>query len=782
MANINSCLILTILSILVIDATSQEVASNDVFATTTFRTNTLQSGDLGTDKEQTANSSNTARGMLNNLIGFNGSTMALDGIKDTFFKNLKFGRKFSPKDCLLCRFSASLVQYAVQTTRGKKKVQDIARTICVNARYESEDVCSSIAKLFTGEVTKVLAYALFTPDQICGLLSDNHCGHIYDPFADWTVSLEASEYIDLDMLHQYGIDEKLHQLDQKSKSQSSKYKVIHISDTHVDLNYAEGSISDCEEPLCCQATSAKATGNLNRLDNVLDDKGPTFKNIEFRTADKDGKAGHWGSYSNCDIPIRTFEQLLINLNDTIKKHHDIAYIIWTGDIQPHDVWKQSNETATKTFDAVFELVNEYLPEVKIFPTLGNHEMIPVDSFSPSNLWNIAEDDSPKWVYREFDKFWHKWLPRTVDSTILKDGNYAAIVRPGLKVISLNTNYCHDKNFWLFINSTDPGNQLQWLVHELQISELLQEKVHIIGHIPPGADDCLKVWSKNFNRIIRRYKHTVTAQFYGHTHYNEFEIFYDRQIQTNVSLATQNQSDYINAPLVPKSEPTKEELMEAASWTQVEPISVGFIGPSATTFIGLNPSYRIYTINPLQDFMPIDFDTYYLNLTTANEMVKRVTVTKTSHGKKNTKSFPLDAKHMEAFDDVIKLSWVHAGSFSHTFNIPDTTPESMHKLITSMSKKMFIKERVSDSLKSLMSRVSEEEDQRNHWKREPEKDDDLYKLYRLYNSYSDLFGPKQYAQCDSECRKLFLCRYLKGESHNSTLCIKYIQGGQESITV
>jgi len=37
---------------------------------------------------------------------------------------------------------------------------------------------------------------------------------------------------------------------------------------------------------------------------------------------------------------------------------------------------------------------------------------------------------------------------------------------------------------------------------------------------------LKVWSRNFYKIISRYESTVTAQFYGHTHYDEFEMFYD----------------------------------------------------------------------------------------------------------------------------------------------------------------------------------------------------------------------------------------------------------------
>lgn len=47
-----------------------------------------------------------------------------------------------------------------------------------------------------------------------------------------------------------------------------------------------------------------------------------------------------------------------------------------------------------------------------------------------------------------------------------------------------------------------------------------------GHIPPGASDCMKVWSRNYYEIVERYEDTITAQFYGHTHADEFEMFYD----------------------------------------------------------------------------------------------------------------------------------------------------------------------------------------------------------------------------------------------------------------
>lgn len=137
-----------------------------------------------------------------------------------------------------------------------------------------------------------------------------------------------------------------------------------------------------------------------------------------------------------------------------------------------------------------------------------------------------QDISISWLYDELDTLWRRWLPASVSHTIRRGAFYSVLVRPGFRVISLNMNYCNNKNWWLLLNSTDPATELQWFIYELQSAEFSNEKVHVVGHIPPGHPDCLKVWSRNFYSIIARYESTVTAQFYGHTHFDEFEVFYD----------------------------------------------------------------------------------------------------------------------------------------------------------------------------------------------------------------------------------------------------------------
>lgn len=56
------------------------------------------------------------------------------------------------------------------------------------------------------------------------------------------------------------------------------------------------------------------------------------------------------------------------------------------------------------------------------------------------------------------------------------GFYTVQIQPGLRLVSLNMNFCARENYWLMVNSTDPADQLQWLVHILQEAEDKGEKV------------------------------------------------------------------------------------------------------------------------------------------------------------------------------------------------------------------------------------------------------------------------------------------------------------------
>jgi len=114
-----------------------------------------------------------------------------------------------------------------------------------------------------------------------------------------------------------------------------------------------------------------------------------------------------------------------------------------------------------------------------------------------------------------------------------------------------------------------------------------------------------------------------AQFFGHTHQDEFEIFYDHDHSPN-------------------------------SISQFRPTNVAFIGPSVTTFGNVNPGYRIYTVDGNYEgssYQVLDHETYFMNLTEAN--INR------------------DSKPLEFF-----LSY----SARNAFPIMDLTPEQLHNLV------------------------------------------------------------------------------------------------------
>ncbi|EEC06961.1 sphingomyelin phosphodiesterase, putative, partial [Ixodes scapularis] len=131
-------------------------------------------------------------------------------------------------------------------------------------------------------------------------------------------------------------------------------RVLHLSDTHVDMGYEEGSLANCEEPLCCRANDGRP-------------RGPEHV-----------AAGHWGYFKHCDIPPRTFENMLKHIRDCQK----IDYVIWTGDSVAHDYWNTSRESNLAVIDYTTKTLAKYLDPsgVTVFPALGNHEGEPSDRY------------------------------------------------------------------------------------------------------------------------------------------------------------------------------------------------------------------------------------------------------------------------------------------------------------------------------------------------------------------------------------------------------------------
>ncbi|XP_034937352.1 sphingomyelin phosphodiesterase-like isoform X4 [Chelonus insularis] len=447
----------------------------------------------------------------------------------------------SKVSCTACKAGAGLLQYYIKNGKSDEDIMKNIYQFCVSLRIQSSRVCHGVTLLFGGEVIHVLKQVNMEPAQICSFVIGDACDDAYNPQHEWEVAFPP--------VNKPPISPPNPPIDN-----APTFKVLHISDTHYDPYYHEGANAQCNEPLCCRLTNGLAH-------------------------EPGAAAGRWGDYRKCDTPKRTVDHMLNHIKQT---HSDIDYILWTGDLPPHDVWNQTREENLKILRDTAIQMAETFPGIPIFPALGNHESAPVNSFPPP-LSTPDDDSSISWLYNELDKQWRRWLPAGVSHTVRRGAFYSVLVRPGFRIISVNMNYCNNKNWWLLINSTDPVSELQWLVYELQGAEMNGEKVHIIGHIPPGHSDCLKIWSRNYYHIINRYESTITAQFFGHTHYDEFQLFYDI-------------SDFSRA------------------------LSIAYIGPSVSPYYDLNPGYRIYYVDgdhSKTTRLVVDHESWVMNLKEAN---------------------------------------------------------------------------------------------------------------------------------------------------------------------
>ncbi|OAD57535.1 Sphingomyelin phosphodiesterase [Eufriesea mexicana] len=381
----------------------------------------------------------------------------------------------SKVSCTACKAGAGLIQHYIKIGKNDEEIMNSIYQFCVSLNIQSPRVCQGVSLLFGAEVIYVLKQVDMGPAQICSFVIGDACDDTYNPIHEWEVAFPPE------------------------KKPPVKPPVP---------PQEEGTNADCNEPLCCRFTN-----------------GPPRSSA---TA-----AGRWGDYRKCDTPKRTVEHMLKHIADT---HSDIDYILWTGDIPPHDVWNQTREENLNVLHETVTQLIEMFPGIPIFPALGNHESAPVNSFPPPF---VPKENDISWLYDALDKHWRRWLPAV--------------------------------------------SELQWLVYELQGAEMNNEKVHIIGHIPPGHSDCLKVWSRNYYQIINRYESTITAQFFGHTHYDEFQLFYD-----------------------------VADLGRA--------VSIAYVGPSVTPYTDLNPGYRIYYVDgdhPKTTRMVVDHETWVMNLKEAN---------------------------------------------------------------------------------------------------------------------------------------------------------------------
>lgn len=336
----------------------------------------------------------------------------------------------------------------------------------------------------------------------------------------------------------------------------STFKILQISDIHLDPFYLENAIVECSDQICCR--QLPNTTNVTNL------------------------SGYWGTLASCDIPFRTAEQMAIFASQNL----EVDLVLWTGDNSQHDMEKTSSQNINNTL-ILTNLFKQYFPNISVYPALGNHESAPKEvwdfNYDPNVYFNAEEklyEQDQLDFENTFTSAWQQWIGADAASQFDKNGFYSSYNEQyQLRIISLNTFACHENNYYLLLDPTDPGGMLAWLQGALSQSEENNENVYIIGHIPPSCVDCYPQWSNRFSALVERYSHIIRGQYFGHLHSDSFFVY----------------KSFLN---------------------KTETVQMGFLAPSLTTKFKRNPSFRIYEID-MDTKLPVNYQNYELNLTKAN---------------------------------------------------------------------------------------------------------------------------------------------------------------------
>ncbi|CAJ0583928.1 unnamed protein product, partial [Mesorhabditis spiculigera] len=435
--------------------------------------------------------------------------------------------------CGLCRLLVDFVQIAIKSNRTDEAIMKDVEALCRNLNVEQPHVCNSIVQMFGPEIIFVLQRAVFTPDEICGgLVAD--CGHSENPLQEmWNMT----------------IPEGKPPVKPWPTVPSGKptMRVLHLSDIHIDRWYSVGSDSDCN--------NGKGIDAFGTYALCCREYPPTAANREQKASKS--PAGPWGATARCDIPYQTFDSAMRYINRTEK----FDYIMVTGDFEAHDMWDYTRERTKANIENITAVLREYFPHTPIYQTIGNHEGVPMDGM-PAHTMDGYDTHSPEWLYKELADQWKPDITAKAYNDVIYRASYSIYIKPNLKLVSLNSVYCSAFNFFMYL-----------------------DQVHIISHIPTGDGYCLKGWASNYYKIVNRFENTIAAQFFGHTHNDHFEVFYE--------------------DFNPKGRPTH----------------FNFIAGSLTTYDFMNPSYRIYTIDGAytgSTYTVIDAETYWGDVNEANK--------------------------------------------------------------------------------------------------------------------------------------------------------------------
>ena len=293
------------------------------------------------------------------------------------------------------------------------------------------------------------------------------------------------------------------ELKPKNPTKKQTYKILTITDFHIDPYYQVGAPRICDnEVICCRNTSIPKPGHEN------------------------ARAGKWSSGNDCDIPPHTADAMLRFANKTVSP--DMIYYL--GDNEGHNIDSITKDDNNKVASIIGKMIKKNFPKTPSFIAIGNHETFPVDVFD-------VNSENDQWLFDGLEKGFKEIIPDLALKQLKMRGFYSFYLKEkNLRIISIFSQTYDSLNLYLLGRQFDPMGQIAWLRETLEEAERTGEDVHIISHIPFGSSTCFVPWAEIINALINRYRNVITNIFSGHTHWDEIKLIKDFRDEQKPILA------------------------------------------------------------------------------------------------------------------------------------------------------------------------------------------------------------------------------------------------------
>lgn len=494
----------------------------------------------------------------------------------------------SGTNCTKCASALKVGQTLAR--QSPQEVPSMLVELCTKYSYKSASSCAkTYAPQVLGSVyTQVLSYADFTsPDStdaqyICNIVvgsSTSNCTlpkprHLDETFFDkW--------------FHGKRTPPSSYNTNVGTPTKNGKHlRVLHMSDIHIDPRFFVGGEASCTNGRCCRADAYNSTLSSGN-----------FRQGTLPKSNISEVSNYWGNF-HCDTPwsltLSTLEAVT-----PLNGGEQVDMTIHTGDMVVHDLAQYISQDLVKyTHQSLYDSIRAMLGKGPVFNAIGNHDSSPSD-FASQGALPDGRSDQLSWDWDNLARLWEAegWFDHAEAEQVRSHyAGYSVTPRKGLRIIAINTDFWYKNNVFNMIHTQNPdfSGSLRFLTDELFHAEERGERVWIVGHVLTGWDGSnpLDNPTNLFYQVVDRFApHVVAHIFFGHTHEDQFNIFY-----------------------------ANNGTSKAAGFAK----AVSFMAPSVTPGNNVNPALRIMHVNA-STYEVMDYHQFYTPVPTFANLAS------TSHG-------------------------------------------------------------------------------------------------------------------------------------------------------